>query len=313
MSSEQLMARLQSKLDEKQAAQEAARQGGGNGDYTGVMTLKFGDQNVFILPPFAQGHDLNHEVWLHFGFTDAQGNNAVYQCSKGKHGSCPICDSIAHLKDSQNKAEKDQYQSMCAKKFYIYNVLNDKAENKILCAKSSQQEAIDAEILATFKIDKTDVTSLTNGRWLQVSRLRVQPWCRVRTLNQPYVLTPEQQAVVCSKMKDLRSYYRDYTPAELAKVLRGEPVDQPQSATPQPATAPSPTVAPQPVAAPQPTAVPTPTPTPAAAPAPQVATAPSPFAEPLVAPAAAQTAQTPVQPAAQAPMSAQEILARLNS
>lgn len=317
MSTEQLMSRLADQQKQKAAQQEAARNGTGNADYTGVLSLKFGDQNVFILPPFAQGQDLHLAVWLHFGFTDAQGNNVVYQCSKGKHGSCPICDSVAHLKDSKNKQELDQYQSICAKKFYIYNVLDGQGQNKILCAKSSQQDAIDAEIIATYNIDKTDITNMNGGRWLMVSRLKSQPWCRVRTLPQPYVLTAEQQAGVRAKMKDLSTYYKDYTPAELTNILRGGQA----AAAPVQAAAPAPVaqVAPQPAPvamAPQPVQV-APAPQAYAAPAPQtfptpVASAPAPMPMPVSSAPTPVVNHAPVAVNAGA-MTAQEILAKLNS
>lgn len=318
MSSEQLMSRLQSQLESRAAAQEAARNGGG--DYTGYLSIKFGDQNVFILPPYDATSDLNYEVWVHFGLKDHKGEEGVYKCSKAKHQTCPVCDAIEPLKNATTKEQKDAYESLRAKRQYIYNVLDQTGNNKVLCAKPSQQSNIDAEILATFKVDKTDITNMSNGRWLMITRLKEQPWCRVRTLSQPYALNADQQTAVRAKMRDLKTYYRDYTPVELTKLLKGEAIDPPaattQGAAPAPAAAPGgfpqPAVQAQTYAQPA-VAAPSTFPTPAATAYSTPVSAPMPT---TVLPQAAFNPAPPpamVAPQASAPMSAAEILAKLNS
>lgn len=214
MSLESRMQKLQSQFDQRQAEKEEARKGGGG---SSIMSLSFGDNKAFILPPMSDVADFNYEVYLHFGFVDVNGNNAVYLCSKAKHGSCPICDHADSLKQTDQK----KYDDIKAKKFFIYNVLDENWQHKVLCAKPSQQEAIDAEILATYKMEKVDVSSLANGRQLYLNRTKSQPWCIARTINQPVSFTPEQQQTIIAGLVDLSTYYDDYTPQQLQLVLQG--------------------------------------------------------------------------------------------
>lgn len=235
--------KLQQQFDQRQQERSSF------GDKTEFLSLKFGDNRIFVLPPLSQDHDLNVEVWLHWGLVDGKGRPFPVKCSKGEHGHCPICDQVDQLIGEGNQKRAEELK---AQKFYLYNALNDQYENKILSTKPSQQKAIDAEVIAAFKVESVDVTDLSNGRQLYINRTKSDPWCTARTVPSPVGFDDQTQEVIRSKMVDLTSVYESYTPDQIVKILNGEnpnPEQQPQ--TQQAVTGVRPTTV-QPTTAPQP-------------------------------------------------------------
>ena len=67
--------------------------------------FKNGEHNFRILPPFAKDK-LYHQVDLHWGFLDANGQKKVLTCTKFQYKTCAICDEADKLTEQVKMLEK---------------------------------------------------------------------------------------------------------------------------------------------------------------------------------------------------------------
>lgn len=208
---------------------ENKRNGGGKGS-NDFVSLKYGDAKFMVCPPKDENSNWYHEIGVHFGFTDSQGNNRAYQCVMSKYGECPICDKAKELKSSGRIKEA---QDIEAKTFFLFNILHvedekgekHNFENKVLQAKASQKNTIEAAFYQYIKDEGADAADLYNRRVFRGTRLKADPWYTGRVLNNPADLTDEFIKEKLDNLADLTKAYVENTPEELTKMLNGEDIN----------------------------------------------------------------------------------------
>jgi hypothetical protein len=196
------------------------------------MTLKHGDSIFTVLEPKedldGQAH---YDVWIHFGLVDGEGNNRVYKCSKGAHGSCPICDRVAEMADQAAKTGDEalakQANQLKGQKRSLYLVLDEALNLKVLTAKPTQAKQIDIEILNAYKDEGINITQFGQLKSIRLSRLRQDPWASARYLAKSNVVVPDKKIeAIKESMPELSTVYEDFSPEELERMLQGEEISK---------------------------------------------------------------------------------------
>jgi len=206
-------------------AEEAREAYKSKGSFTKVKWLKipYGDTIFTVLPPFDENSHIYKEVYLHYGFVDDKGSNRVYKCSTESHGSCPICENNkARIADGNEKKASEQR----AQKFFLYNLGDYNLENRIGALKPSQHNEVSQEINTIYIDDGIDVTDISKGKQIKLSRLKATPWARARVLGKSLDLNEEQVKGLLDGVVNLTTVYIDNTPDELQRMLNGEQINK---------------------------------------------------------------------------------------
>lgn len=186
------------------------------------LKIAYGDNIFMVLPPINDDSDLFHEVTLHFGFVDSDGNNRVYLCSKVNHKACPICDRYWTIKDKL----PDEAKNIKPQKTYLYNVMDLDKKNRVVGLKPSQHKELLLEINTCYQDEELDITDPANGISVKLTRLKADPWARCRRVNKSISLSEEAIEELLKGCKDLTKLYVDNTPEELERMMSGEDINK---------------------------------------------------------------------------------------
>jgi hypothetical protein len=201
---------------------EASRQGYKKGNKVTKDTfakINFGDNKYFILAP--EDNNIAHYYFnrVHFGFSSMDGSEVAFRCTYEQSGDkCPLCEAAFKLRDEGNT---EGYNNIKAKPQFIYNVLTESNELKILRANPSQKAAIEAALLSYYDETKKECVDTTNGRFLKIKRMKIAPWCIANPVQTPPAFTPEVIEFAKNNQFDLSKIVKVYTVEELQQVVDG--------------------------------------------------------------------------------------------
>jgi hypothetical protein len=198
----------------------AEKKAKGNKTFEKIEWLKvpYGDTTFMVMPPRDDNSNFYHEVYIHHNFKDNQGNKRSYQCSRKKHGSCPICERVEALtKEGLVKTASE----IKGQRTFLYNVRDIEMKKKVVGLKPSQHNEVIQELNAHYADTTIDATDPINGLSIKLSRLKASPWARAR-ITKKVDISDVQASEFVSNLPDLDKVYIDFTPEELANMLKGE-------------------------------------------------------------------------------------------
>ena len=178
---------------------------GGFGNFTNHK-ITDGDNIFRILPPFGTNHNgLPMAEWyLHWGFTDDQGNKKVLVCTKRFEKFCPICQQANTLRDTMSEIVrefeyeadgrtkvawknvpkelavkhnevKEQFDAIRAQRGYYYNALDESGTVGVLKIPKTAKDGLNEKIKDAVKRLGFNPLSLRDGCAFNIKRVRTGP------------------------------------------------------------------------------------------------------------------------------------------
>lgn len=187
--------------------------------------FKNGEHKFRVLPPFAP-KKLFHKVSIHWGFRDENNRIKALQCSKDHENRCPICDEVEKMermksayetagKISEMKAIEKQIGDIRRKPTYLWNILTDAGEQKVLTLSWNGHDPLLNEVKFMWEKQKVNVTD---------PKACLLMWCqrtgeKAKTRYVYKALQNTATAVSVDKLFDLTKVYKIFKYDELKKII----------------------------------------------------------------------------------------------
>ena len=112
------------------------------------MKIVFGDNTFSVLPPKDDDSELYEELYIHYKIVDHEGEERAFQCSKKKHGRCPVCDRAKALKDAKKEKEASE---IAGKHIFLYNVRDLEGKNRVAQLKKTMHDVVLLELQNSYR------------------------------------------------------------------------------------------------------------------------------------------------------------------